>query len=150
LRPGTENFPGIVGLGVAAKARYDRLAAVQTAVGSMRNQFEAALLERFPFIRVNGDVNQRVFNTTNLCFQGLDGQALVARLDAHDVRCSQSSACTNSRPEASYVLRAMGLSENDAYASIRFAFSELNTPEDTELAVERISQSVETLAAILA
>jgi len=60
----------------------------------------------------------------------VDGQALVANLDQAGIYCSQSSACTNQRPEPSYVLRAMGLSEEEAYSAVRFSFSELNTPAD--------------------
>jgi len=150
LRPGTENFPGIVGLGVAARLRRARMHELPATIGGLRDRFERALLERFPFIRVNGDRANRVFTTTNLCFAGLDGQAIVARLDAEEVRCSQSSACTNARPEPSYVLRAMGLSEADAYASVRFAFSELNAPDDADVALERLSRTIDALSAILA
>ena len=68
-------------------------------------------MERVPDVAINGTTNTRVGNTTNLLFRGVDGQALVARLDQEGIQCSQSSACTNQRPEPSYVLRAMGLSE---------------------------------------
>jgi len=150
LRPGTENFPGIVGLGVAARLRKKRINTLTQIIGGLRDRFERALIERFPFIRVNGDPVNRVFTTTNLCFTGIDGQALVARLDADQVRCSQSSACTNARPEPSYVLRAMDLSERDAFSSVRFAFSELNSTDDVDVALERLSRNIEVLSAILA
>ena len=98
-----------------------------------------------PDVAINGDPDMRVCNTTNLLFRGVDGQALVARLDQEGVRCSQSSACTNQRPEPSYVLRAMGLSESEAYASIRFSFSEFNTVEDVDDAVVHLARLCEQL-----
>ena len=81
----------------------------------------------------------------NLRFSGIDGHALLGRLDQRGVMCSQSSACTNRRPEPSYVLRAMGLSEDEAYASVRFSFSELNSEMDVQYAIENILQSVSEL-----
>lgn len=81
----------------------------------------------------------RLPNTSNARFLDLDGEALVARLDQMGVQCSQSSACTNRRPEPSHVLRAMGISEHEAYASVRFAFSELNDMVGVKDAVEAIA-----------
>ena len=145
LRPGTENVPGIIGMGTAAKLRLERLKDVQGFMASLRDDFEQAVLDRVPDVEINGDPNMRVCNATNLLFRDVDGQALVARLDQEGVRCSQSSACTNQRPEPSYVLRAMGLSEAEAYASIRFSFSEFNTVEDVDDAVTHLAQLCEQL-----
>ena len=145
LRPGTENVPGIIGMGTAAQLRLDRLENVQVLVASLRDDFEQAVLDGVPDVEINGDPDVRVCNTTNLLFRDVDGQALVARLDQEGVRCSQSSACTNQRPEPSYVLRAMGLSESEAYASIRFSFSEFNTVEDVDDAVVHLARLCEQL-----
>ena len=134
LRAGTENLPGIVGLGVAAAVRRQQFEAVVLRLSRLRDQFEQCVLELVPGVTINGNIERRVCNTTNLCFHGVDGQALVARLDQEGIRCSQSSACTNRRPEPSYVLRAMGLSEEDAYASIRFSFGVFNTDQEVEAA----------------
>ncbi len=139
LRPGTENMPGIVGLGVAASLREMRLSEVQKLLADRRDCLESLVLSRIPDTRVNGHMQHRVCNTTNLLFSGVDGQALVARLDQVGIRCSQSSACTNQRPEPSYVLRAMGLTERDAYASIRFGVSELTTEEEINIAVDAMA-----------
>ena len=87
----------------------------------------------------------RVPGSTNIRFHGVDGQALVAQLDRDGVYCSQSSACTNMRPEPSYVLRAMGLTEEQAYSSVRFSFSELNTLADAEGAADVIIDTVKRL-----
>jgi len=126
-RPGTENILGIVGLGAAAAIRINDLHDYIQHAAQLRDEFEAAVLARIPGTSVNGDRNHRVCNSTNLRFAGTNGEALVAQLDLHDIFCSQSSACTNSRPEPSYVLRAMGLNEEEAYDSVRFSFSAMNT-----------------------
>ena len=87
----------------------------------------------------NGSRANRLPNTSNVQFRDIDGEALAIRLDQMSVRCSQSSACTNHRPEPSYVLRAMGLTESEAYASVRFGFSELNTTMEVNRAIEAIT-----------
>ena len=134
LRPGTENLPGIVGFGKAAELRVQHFDAVIEKLGRLRDQFEQRVRQFVPDVTVNGDSELRVCNATNLCFHGVDGQALVARLDQAGIRCSQSSACTNQRPEPSYVLRAMGLSEEEAYSSVRFSFGVFNTEKEVETA----------------
>jgi cysteine desulfurase len=140
LRAGTENVPGIVGLGKAAELRRARLREIQQHLQALRDRFEDRVLDMVPGTAVNGDRTQRVCNTTNLLFRDIDGEALVAQLDQVGIRCSQSSACTNLRPEPSYVLRSMGLSEDDAYASVRFSVSELNTLDEIEWAAQQIRE----------
>jgi len=146
-RPGTENVPGIVGLGKAAELRAHRLPEVLKHLARLRERFENGISERLEEVEVNGDPEQRIGNTANLLFRGIEGQALMARLDQADIFCSQSSACTNSRPEPSYVLRAMGRTEDEAYASVRFSFSELNTEAEVDQAVDTITDIVESLRA---
>lgn len=138
LRPGTENLPGIVGLGVALRLRRQRLSSFVKEARALRDALEHSVMESLPNVEVNGSREHRVCNTTNLHFRDLDGQALTARLDQAGVQCSQSSACTNQRPEPSYVLRAMGLTEEDAYASLRFSVSELTTEAEVRQAVTNI------------
>ena len=139
LRPGTENIPGIAGLGVALTLRNERFEAVAAATRDLQTAFEAGLARRGLVGAVNGLGADRLPNTSNIRFLDMDGELLTARLDQLGVRCSQSSACTNRRPEPSYVLRAMGLSERQAYASVRFASSELNTMMDVDDAVGAVS-----------
>lgn len=139
LRPGTENVPGIVGLGVALSLRHDRLEAVAAATSRMRDFFESRLADRGLARMFNGARANRLPNTSNVQFRDIDGEALSIRLDQMSVRCSLSSACTNHRPEPSYVLRAMGLSEAEAYTSVRFGFSELNTMMEVNQAIEAIT-----------
>ena len=141
-RSGTENWVGVASLEAAVAERTRRF---ETHVGHMRQlrtEFERRLRERLDWVSVNGEGAPRVCNTSNIRFGGLDGQAIVARLDQLAVICSQTSACSSQRPEPSNVLRAMGLTERQAYSSIRFSFSVLNTAEDVRLAVDRIVEAV--------
>ncbi len=145
LRAGTENLPGIVGLGVAARLRHEGLEESLDHLSHLRRHFEARVLDKVPAVLVNGGRAERAVNTSNLLFLGLDGQALVARLDEAGIRCSQSSACTNQRPEPSYVLRKMGLSESDAYSSVRFSFAVDNTLEEVNIAAAAVVRLCELL-----
>jgi cysteine desulfurase len=148
LRPGTENLPGIVGIGKAAELKRETFSSNTKKITGLRDCFEEKILQAIPNTKINGALEHRSGNSTNILFHGIDGQALVARLDQLGIRCSQSSACTNMRPEPSYVLRAMGLSEREAYSSIRFSFSELNTSEEVDITVEATSKLCEELRPI--
>jgi cysteine desulfurase len=128
LRVGTENYPGIVGFGVAAEHRAAMWRGFAKRTRALRDLLEQTLIAELEGARTNGSV-ERVCTTSNVLIPGLDGQAFVAQLDARGIQISQSSACTNMRPESSYVLRAMGLSEEQAYSSFRFAVSEDTTFE---------------------
>ena len=145
VRPGTENIPGILGFGQAAKLRRQRFEQVADYVTTLRDRFEQTIMSSTPDITVNARGSTRVGNTTNLLFPGVEGAALVNNLDLQGVECSQSSACTHARPEPSHVLIAMGLSEEDAYASIRFGLSELNTEEEMDIAAGVIIKSYRQL-----
>ena len=147
LRAGTENLPGIAGMGCAARIRAGSLRQTMTRLGDLRDRLEREIMDRCGGVTVNGDSRSRVRNTTNLLFDGVDGQALVARLDQRGVRCSQSSACTNQRPEPSHVLRAMGLSEEEAYGSVRFSLSVLNDEEEVEAASAAVEEEVNRVRA---
>lgn len=140
LRPGTENVAAIVGFGVSAELRFRRFAEIEQRLRQLRDEFEERLLELVSDVCVNGGQVKRLPNGTNLRFTETDGQALVARLDQAGVRCSQSSACTSRRPTPSHVLRAMRLSADDAWSSVRFAFGELNTADDARTAAALVAE----------
>lgn len=150
MRSGTENWIGIATLEAALA---DRMASLQDHIRYMcqlRDVFEDGLLESSPWVVINGRRATTVCNTSNVRFPGIDGQALVARLDRKGVICSQTSACSSSRPEPSYVLRAIGLSEDDAYSSVRFSVSVLNSLSEIEEAVEVIAGEANALRALCA
>lgn len=145
LRPGTENLAGIVGFGVAAKIRTMNFSEVGSHLKLCRDRFETELKSSGLPLVVNGNTSRRVSNTSSIQFSGIEGLALMARLGSAGVVCSQSSACTNQRPEPSYVLSAMGLSEEEAYASVRFCFAQDNTQDEVERAVSEIKMICDEL-----
>ncbi|MDI5922703.1 cysteine desulfurase family protein [Halomonas sp. LR5S13] len=147
---GTENTAGIAGLQRALELRYSQHHEAMAHMAELRDIFEKTVLDRCSWVRINGNRDKRVCNTSNLCFEGIDGQALVGRLDTLGIYCSQSSACTTGRPEPSHVLRAMGLSEAQAYASVRFSFGVTNTHQEAELAATIVATEAEHLKRIFA
>jgi cysteine desulfurase len=145
FRPGTENVSGIVGIGKAAELRRTDLNDHIKKMGELRDYFESKILESIPNTTINGDSSNRVCNTTNILFGGIDARILLKKLDARGIRCSQSSACTNFQSEPSYVLKAMGRTDEEAYSSIRFSFSIENTIQEADHAVDVITRSCEAL-----
>jgi cysteine desulfurase len=146
MRSGTPNVPGIVGLGVAARTRMRSFDEANGKMLELRDRFEEAVLRSLgELVRINGGNAARVSNTSNLQFRSIDGMQLLAHLDAAGVMASQGSACSSGRPEPSRVLRAMGLSESDAFSSLRFSFSVLNAAEDALAAADIITSVVRRL-----
>lgn len=138
LRPGTLNLPGIVGLRTALKIRYDELERDVSYMRDLRDRFEQHLKEHIAEMRINGEGAPRICNTSNIQFGNVDGQALVAQLSSRGVFCSQTSACTSHLPTPSEALRAMGVSDIAAFASVRFSFSVLNDEQDVGAALEAV------------
>jgi len=145
FRPGTENLPGIVGMGKAAEIRKGNIKDTIKYLTELRNLFESKVLESIPNTKVNGSTTSRICNTSNIMFEGIDGRKLTMMLDEAGIRCSQSSACTNFDTSPSYVLIAMGLTEEQAYSSIRFSFCGENTTDEINEAVEIIVRNYEKL-----
>ena len=144
-RGGTENVPGIVGLGVACDLRCRALCAAIAHLAGLRDRFEELLTEQLPDVQVNGARASRVPNTSNVTFRGADGMALVARLETLGIICSQVSACSSGSPEPSPTLTAMGLTPQEAFASVRFAFAVDNTEPEVEIVVQAIVEEVTKL-----
>ena len=139
FRAGTQNVAGLSGLGLAARLRAEAFADATAHMRALRDEFEAILADRIPGIRVNGAGAPRVPNTSNIRFPGAEAMALVARLDAEGVACSMGSACSSGKPEPSHVLTAMGLAEPEAFSSVRFSFSVLNTMNEVGLAARLVA-----------
>lgn len=148
-RGGTENVPGIVGLGVACDLRRRDLGRSIAHMARLRDRFEAQVGAAVPEVRVNGAGAPRVPNTSNLTFPGVDGMALVARLEARGILCSQVSACSSGRPEPSRTLLAMGRSPEAAFASLRFAVSVDTTEADVEAATQAVVDEVRFLREVM-
>jgi cysteine desulfurase len=144
-RAGTENLVGIASLGAALKLRRGNLHESIQYMKKLRDTFEEEISSSIKDVTINGLPDKCLVNTSNLHFKGVDGRALLAQLDINGIICSQSSACTSQRPEPSYVLKAMGLTEDEAFSSIRFSFSVENTIRDVEIAVTIIGEKVKHL-----
>lgn len=140
LRPGSENLAGIAGLVVACLLRRQRLEEIVARMSQLRDALEAGILEACEGACCNTPPDaDRVCNTTSIRFPGVDGEALLAQLITEGICCSQGSACTSQIPEPSHTLLAMGYTPDEAYQSIRFSVSELNTLEQVNAAVESIA-----------
>jgi len=147
-RPGTENVPGIVGLGKAAGLARQNLAADTERLTAYRDRLENALLAVIPSVRVNGDRTRRVGNTTNLTFTGAGGEALLIALDLQGIAVSTGAACSSGAVEPSHVLLAAGLSPDEARSSLRFSLGRPTTAEEINQAIEVIPAVVERLRSI--
>jgi cysteine desulfurase len=144
-RAGTENVPGIVGLGVAAELAAAALVEEMPRVAAMRDDFECGVREKFPTARFHGGVTHRLPNTTNFALPGYDAGGLLAGLDRLGVACSLGSACTSGQVDASHVLRAMGVSEEEARSSLRFSFNRMNTAGDVAGALRALVEAAARL-----
>jgi len=140
LRAGTQAMPMIAGLAAACEARAQNLAADVGRMAQLRDRLEAGVRAAVPQVIVNGAQAPRLPNVTNLLFPGVDAMSLVANLDAEGVLASQGAACSSRRPEPSYVLMAMGLSESDAFSCVRFSVSPLNTVAEIDMAIALIAK----------
>lgn len=147
-RPGTENVPAIAAFGAAAELAAACLAAESARIASLRDRLEATILDRIPNARVNGDRANRTPNTTNIQFDGIDGEAMVIALDLRGFAVSTGSACSSGAVTPSHVLKAIGLSDEAARSSIRFSLGASNTLEQVEALAGAIEESVAHLRRI--
>ncbi len=134
-RAGTENVASIVALGKAAECAASALAEEDGRVRAMRDRFETGLLERIPNTFVNGNLAERLPNTTNVSFVGIESDAALVMFDRHQLCCSAGSACRTGSLEASHVLRAMNLPPERIRGSMRFSFGRFNTEADVDKAL---------------
>jgi len=145
-RAGTENVPGIIGLGKAAQLAMEALQRGDLAkIGAMRDHIEQKILAEVAFSGVNGIGAPRVPNTTNIHFDYIEGEALVIALDLKGLAVSTGAACSSGAIEPSHVLTAMSLPSEIARASLRFSLGKQNTPEDLNFAVDLVPKVVARL-----
>src|SRR4029077_19000749 len=136
FRPGTENVPGIVGLGKAAELARPAVSDDSSRPSLLRAHLEKELLTRIPQSRANAAVAPRTPNTTNITFPGLEGEALIISLDLKGLSCSPGAACSSGAVDPSHVLTAIGLCAEDARASIRFSLGRHTTAQEIATALE--------------
>ena len=145
-RAGTENVPGIVGLGKAAElAQADLQSGRIAQIAAMRDRLQQTLLSTIESAGINGTDAPRVPNTSNLYFDYIEGEALTIALDLKGMAVSTGAACASGAVEPSHVLTAMGLGGERAHSSIRFSLGKLNTDEDVDLAVAVVAEAVARL-----
>lgn len=145
-RAGTENVPGIVGLGQAAElARKSFDNGEDRAMAALRDRLEKTILDQVDSAGVNGDGSPRVPNTTNIHFDYIEGEALVIALDLKGLSVSTGAACSSGAIEPSHVLTAMGLPSDRARASLRFSLGKQNTADDVDFAINLVPASVQRL-----
>ncbi|HSI33531.1 MAG: cysteine desulfurase family protein [Phycisphaerae bacterium] len=137
FRSGTLNVPGIVGLGAACEMAMLEMSQEAPRLAGLRDRLQAALMARVPGVRVNGNEAHRLPNVTNLAFPGVDGEHLLASV-AVNLAVSSGSACTSASMEPSYVLRALGVPTDLAYASIRFSLGRANDAAQIDYAVDEV------------
>ena len=147
-RPGTENVPGIVGLGKAAELAQGLMAEDATRLANLRDRLEESLLSRVPLVTVNGDRQRRLPATSNLSFDFIEGEGFVIAMDLRGIACSTGAACSSGSLEPSHVLSAIGKTPGQARASIRFSLGRFNTPEDIDYALEIVPAVAEQLRAV--
>jgi cysteine desulfurase len=145
FRPGTENVAGIVGLGKAAELARKSLAEDAARVSALRDQLEQGLLSRVPHSHANGANAPRTPNTANIVFPGIEGEALVIALDLKGLACSTGAACSSGAVEPSHVLTAIGLTPDEARASLRFSLGRHTTGADIQFALQVVPAAVEQL-----
>jgi len=145
FRPGTENVPGIVGLGKAAEIARARLADDATRISLLRDELERELLQTIPQSYANAGGSPRTPNTTNITFPGIEGEALIIALDLKGLACSTGAACSSGAIEPSHVLTAIGLSPDDARASVRFSLGRHTSPQEIATALEIVPAAVAQL-----
>lgn len=144
-RAGTENTASIVAFGSAAELAQENLVDEQTRVRKLRDHLENEILRLIPQVRVNGHRTLRLPNTSNLCFEGVEGEALLLKLNQHRICASAGSACTTGSLHPSHVLTAMGLSAAQAQASLRFSLSTDTTEADITATLEVLPRLVAEL-----
>ena len=144
-RAGTENVPGIIGLGKACEMAGKNLRKEKTYVKGLRDRLEKGLLERCEDCFVNGDVENRLVNTSNISFEYIEGESILMMLDSCGICASSGSACTSGSLEPSHVLRAMGVPFTAAHGSIRFSLSVYNTEAEVDYALEKVPQIISRL-----
>jgi len=145
IRPGTENVPGIVGLGKACSIAKENLQMDAQKLTSLREMLIDNVLAENEDSYLNGHRTKRLPNNANFRFTGIEGESLILHLDAKGIATSTGSACSSIKLEPSHVLMAIGLKEVEAHGSLRISLGHENTEEDIKYTITAIKEVVEKL-----
>ena len=143
MRSGTLNVPGIVGLGQACEICREELDREPARLEILRDRLKTGIMAGLDDVAINGSLTERLPNNLNLRFAGVDAESFLMALK--DIALSSGSACNSTGEGASYVLQALGLSEEAAASSIRFGLGRFNTEEEVDFTIERVIQTVKSL-----
>lgn len=144
-RAGTENVPGIIGLGKAIELAYEHFDQHNARIMKLRDKLIKGIMDKVPYTRLNGHPTQRLSNNTNFCFEFIEGESLLLNLDIKGIAGSSGSACSSGSLEPSHVLLAIGLPHEIAHGSLRLSLGEVNTEEDVDYVLEVLPEIVDRL-----
>lgn len=144
-RAGTENVPGIVGMGQAIKEAARMMSQRAKQEQRLRDYFMNEVLRRIPYARVNGSRRNRLPNNVNFSFQFAEGESILIMLDAKGICASSGSACTTGSTDPSHVLMALGLPEELAHGSIRFTLGQDTTKEEIDYVIDELEKIIAQL-----
>ena len=144
-RAGTENVPGIVGLGKAIELATANIKEKQEKLTALRDRYIKKVLETVPYSRLNGHPTERLAGNANISFEYIEGEGLLLSLDMKGIAASSGSACTSGSLDPSHVLLAIGLKHEQAHGSLRTSFGEDTTVEDIDYMVDAIAEIVARL-----
>jgi cysteine desulfurase len=133
---------------MAAELAWDHLDDYGQRVGTLRDRLERSVLELVPQVTVNGDPQRRLPNTSNLCFECVEGEGFVIAMDLKGFACSTGAACSSGSVEPSHVLSAIGCSPEQARSSIRFSLGRYTTDEEVDATLAALPAVVERLRAV--
>ncbi|MCJ7613369.1 aminotransferase class V-fold PLP-dependent enzyme, partial [Candidatus Bathyarchaeota archaeon] len=148
LRSGTENIPGIVGMGKAAEIAQAEMASEGKRLTHLRDRLIKGILEKIEHSFLNGHPTERLPNNANLRFSYIEGESLILGLDMHGIQVSSGSACTSKTLEPSHVLLAIGLAHEEAHGSLVFTMGKQNSEEDVDYVTEVLPDVVKRLRAL--
>ena len=143
MRSGTLNVPGIVGLGEACSIASAEMSDEDQRLTALRDRLQDGISSRLDFVTLNGHPTDRLAGTANLSFAYVEGEALMMKMK--DLAVSSGSACTSASLEPSYVLRAMGVTDELAHSSIRFSLGRRSAIEEVDYAIDQVIKAVEEL-----
>ncbi|MGM0417168.1 MAG: cysteine desulfurase NifS [Thermodesulfobacteriota bacterium] len=144
-RAGTENTASIIAMGKACELAGTNMEKEQNEVKRLRDKLEKNLLEKIPHSFVNGDLENRLPNTTSISFEYIEGEAILLMMDQFKICASSGSACTSGSLEPSHVLRAMGVPYEAAHGTVRFSLSVYNTEEEIDFVIEKMPSIISRL-----
>lgn len=147
-RAGTENVPGVIGMACALELAYKNLDNYNRHLKALSNRLIDKVMERIPYVRLNGDRDNRLPGNVNFSFNFIEGESLLLMLDMKGIQASSGSACTSGSLDPSHVLMAIGLPHEIAHGSLRITFGEENTEEDVDYIVDNLVEIVGKLRAM--